>query len=280
VNKLAEIIKKMVGIKDQYLYIILWIVVAIPLIHPLGLGISVGSLERKAYDTIQATPDGSYVVMMESFDTFTIDSEGPTRVLIEHLFRKNMKILFVPHSPPSISNVLTVLAQAPSAKNKVYGVDYIMLQVLVDDEVNIARWAANIPGTSPVDGLYGKPVTDYPIMAGVNSVDDLALGVAKQAEGQAYIRQVAGAYGLPTVMVHGTDYLSKHSSLVQAGIIQGAVDGITAYAAYEKLLNIPGPASAQMDSMSLAVVMAVILLIIGNLNMLLQRGKQQVSGGT
>lgn len=276
---MSEIIKKICDIKDGYLYIILYILVVIPLINPIGIGIGVGTLERMAYDTIEGTPDGSTVMFMNNFDTWTIDTEGPTLVLTEHMFRKDMKIIMVPHSPPTIANIMQILEDVPSAKDKVYGEDYIILQILVDDEVNMARFAADIKGTSPVDGVYGNPIESYPIMENVNTVEDIALGIAKQAEGQHYIRQIAGAYHIPTIMVHGSDYISKHASMIQADIIQGAVDGITSYAGYEVLIDLPGKASSQMDSLSIAIVFALILLIVGNVNMYLQKDKPQMDGG-
>jgi hypothetical protein len=275
---MAEIVKKITDIKDGYLYIVLYILVVIPLVNPIGIGIGVGTLERLAYNTIEETPDGSTVMFMNSFDTWTIDTEGPTLVLIEHMFRKDFKVILIPHSPPSIANMLQILEDVPSAIDKVYGEDYIMLQILVDDEVNMARFAADIQGTSPVDGVLGEPIGSFPIMENVHTVDDIALGIAKQAEGQHYIRQIAGAYGVPTIMVHGSDYISKHASMVQADIIQGAVDGITSYAGYEVLIGLPGKASSQMDSLSIAIVFALVLLIIGNVNMFLQKGERQTDG--
>ena len=280
---MAQIIDKVANMSHAWLYGILFILVALPLVYPLGLGISVGTLERLAYNTIEATPDGSTVIYYNTFGTWVIDAVGPTRVLLEHMFRKDMKIIIVPHNAATITNTIKMLEEVPAAQDKVYGEDYIILTINIDDEVNHARFAADIQGTSPTESVYGNPVSMYPIMDGINTVADVALGIAKAEEGQPYIRQVIGVYGLKSVMVHGTDKIAVHASYVQAGIIEGAVDGIVAYAAYEKLIGLPGDASKQMDSLSLAVAYALFLLIVGNVNMVLKRRRTgaspQVSGG-
>lgn len=265
---MPNIFQKLQSVHHNYLYLILIVVTFVPLLFPLGLGIGVGRLERAAYDTIQATPTGSKVIFYAALAQWAVGSYSPYIVLVEHLFQRGMQIVFVPHAVAGLTFIPRVLPYCPSATGKAYGVDWIILAMLPDLEANHASFAVNIPGSSPNDGVQKKPLATFPIMNGVTTVADFALGIYQEEKGDSYIRQVAGPFGLPSIAIHGIDNQPYHTSLLEAGIIDGAVDGVPATAAYENIIGLPAASkfsSQQMDMMSLAVVYAIVLVAIGNI---------------
>lgn len=270
-KNISKTLDRIQSIWHGWIYIILFVLVIIPLVNPIGLGIGIGRLEKLAFDYVKTIPAGSKVLYYTNMASWTVGNTAPTIALVEELYRQNLKIIFVPHGSEAPNMIQRVLAVVPSATGKVYGTDWLILSILPDLETNQAQFANDIPGTSPSDSLQKKPVSTFPIMTGIKTARDVALGVNQEEEGSQYIRQVAGPYGLKTISIHGVDKIPTHAAWLESGLIVGAIDGVPAAAAYEVMLGMPREASKQMDVMSFTVLYALILLAIGNAAVIMRR---------
>jgi hypothetical protein len=157
-----------------------------------------------------------------------------------------------------------------------YGKDWVHWGFRPQAEVVMKSLVRDIPGTFDKD-YDGKPTKDMPVMRGIRDIDDVDAIVEIAASGihLSWIGLVVGVnpelkFGFcPTsVMVPETyPYLAS-------GQIVGTMEGMRGAAEYESLLRKPGLASVGMGSISLAHVLIMLLIVIGNIGYFASRGRR------
>ena len=113
----------------------------------------------------------------------------------------------------------------------------------------------------------GRPLSQLPVMAGVQSYKDVALLVDLASSstpgswiGYAHERyKLAMAAGITAVMA--TDYYPY----LQTGQLVGMINGLKGAAEYEALIEHPGLGTLGMSAQSIAHVFIILLVIIGNI---------------
>ena len=270
---MSKVLDKLHKMNYAYIYIVLYLCIAVPLIQPIGLGIGVGRLERITYDTVEALPAGSVVQYNTNLASWTARVTAPLIAIAEHLFRQDdIYIMFVPHQELGKTYIPRLIEACPSSEGWVYGEDYIIMSVVPDNEAPVADFAEDPWAFSPIDGILGQDISTFPIMQRIKSAWDIEICVNHGTQSYlTYVRQVTAVYGVLSIMMHGADYLAEHVAMYEAGTIAGAIDGIPAAAGYEVLLETPMEAARIMDVITLCLVWALVLMLIGNLNTIVNK---------
>ncbi len=258
-----------------------WIFLAVGLlvVVPLMTGFHIAPVKPSArsrgfYDAIERVRPGATVLLAGDYDPGTIAENYPMHLAAaRHLMERNIKIVAVelyPGGPPLADRVLHL---AGEEFHKRESFDYVNLGFKSGNEVVMSQMGSSIPRTFPAD-RRGVPVTQLPVMKGVENFGQIALLVSISAGypgTKEWVQQVVSRYHVP--MIAGVTAVSapEYYPYLQAGQLQGLLGGMAGAAEYEVLVNHPGLATRGMDAQSLAHVFIAFMIILGNVAALPQR---------
>jgi hypothetical protein len=143
-------------------------------------------------------------------------------------------------------------------------------------ESGIAAWADDFKSVFRADWRK-TPVDQIPVMKGIEKAQDFALvismntGPGGYGVPDAWVRQIHVAEKVPLALAVTAIMGPQTQPYLQSGQIQGLLIGLRSAAEYEKCLEKPGIATAQMDAQSAAHAVILILIALGNISYLLDR---------
>jgi hypothetical protein len=274
------------GFDERIAYVILLLLIIIPLLRPLGLPLMVDPHAATIYDMIEEVQPGDNVWLINGNgpDSWATYAPGVI-VLAEHLFQRGANIhLFenIPDSAPATAEWSIERTPAFLEGRAVYGENWIHYEYVPGDMyVSREAIAKDIRSVIHLDYREGKPIDDFPIMQGVSSAEDFALVIEYTSWGgiDQTIAKITQPYNIPLIAAVSIGDLSVYMPAYQAGLITEYFSGTAAYAAYEKLMGLPGDALKQTDIYSLTGALSLVGLIIGNIVYLGRRfsGQREVS---
>ena len=271
------IYEKLQEIDVRYIYLLIWIVVSLPLLRPLGLPLGTTSEETsRLYEYIDNLPPRSLVVMIADQSPAAAAECQPGMVAIfKHCVEKELRVLFfasrteaVPFIEQAMMEILGATKDHPD-----YGKLYVNLGFIPQYELGLAALAADIFYTNK--DAYGNDLRTMEFFK------DLPTGTAKDWSLVIYygnssvdwvVRQVTDPYGCPTAGGVGAVLVSRLYPYYPEQII-GFLTGLRGSAEYEMLVGRPGPAVAGMDAQSMAHLAIIIMIIIGNIGYFATRKK-------
>jgi hypothetical protein len=271
---------KLESIDTRIMYTVLIVLIAIPLIKPLGLPVSLTADTLAAFRTIEALPDGTLVVLASGIKPPAAPEQQPiTLSVLNQLIGKRIKIVFLPSMPEACQ---FIEGYAGICKERGYkeGVDFIVLPFVAGEE---SRYAAI---GSDLKSLY-KQQPSSPLWDSISSIKSVALWVdIHGGEQQRWaMAHIGGPHGIPIVV--GVN-ASIEPSIIQyfaSGQLAGIIGGLNGAAQYETLTKLPGKAAAGMDAQALGHMWIIFLTILGNIGFLISKrsgggGKRAFTGGS
>ncbi len=275
--------KSLQSIPKTWMYVILLVVLAGPLLKPIGIPIRISNETENSYKVIDSLAPGSVVVF--GFDYTpgnAAEMEPQALAVLKHLLTKDVKVIgisFLAQGPMLAEKALAITGWS----DREYGVDYVNLGYRAGGQGAVAAFAADVVGTFNTD-YSGNPSSSLPIMKGIKTAGDvdMIITIAPGTPGpEDYVRQVYSTYktrlvcGVPAVAI------TQVAPYVQARQVEGILGGLPGAAEYELLMNQPGKAVAAMDAQSLAHLLIIVLIILRNIpNIADVIGAKPVSAGT
>lgn len=278
---------KIPGIDRRYLYILVFILVSIPLWYPLKLPIPIGEHAQRVYDRTEALTAGSIVIESFDFGPATRPENFPQATA--HLFHarergcKIVALAFWAAGAPIGEDALRQVYGSDFPNIPEYGTEVVYLGYVPGAEVGMQTFADNTALAKGTDH-YGTSIGTLPLMQECQSAADFDIW-AEWTSGtpgeQQVIQFVQGRHGGPTAvpLLVGSTAVSVPGMMpfYAAGQIYGILNGLAGAGEYEFLLSIDyGYEYAQgpsLDAQSLAHVLILAFIVIGNVGWLLTRSK-------
>ncbi len=230
------------------------------------------------YDTIEALPEGSIVMLSADFDPASAAELLPAyTATIHHLFTKKLNIVNVatwPAAPPYTVSEFGRIAPQYGAE---YGESWVALGFLPGDDVAMGNIGQSLASAYPKDDVDETPYGDLPLLERVgDNMDGIDLLITMSAGYPGileWIAQVGGRYEVPilaaTTAVQTPDLFAFYPS--QCAGFLGAATGATQYLQLvdeatggavekERLVN-----QKRMAVQSGAHLFIILLIIVGNL---------------
>ncbi len=262
--------EKLLKIDRRIIFFIIFLSVLLPLLFVIGFKLEITGSVPDVYNLVNTAPQGSHVLISFDYGPSTKPEIQPmAEALIRHCFRRNYKIICTALWP---MGVLMCTEAFQSVKKdfpeKEYGVDYVNLGYKAGGLVTINHMGRNLRETFPNDA-GNTPIDSLQIMNGINNFKKLKfiIGLSAGDPGLKQWVQVGhDAYGVPlaggstAVQVPSlSPYINKQQQLT------GLLGGLRGAAEYEKLIHKPGSATQGMDAQSIAHLIIIIFIIIGNI---------------
>ena len=295
---MKKILIQLGKIDRRIIFFLIGLSVLIPLIKPnwVKLPIKIDNNTKIVYDSISALDERDKVLLSFEYGASTKPEVHPMAVaLLKHLFSKGIKVYIVslwPEGP-----IMAKLAIEEIIDSELFniedGVDYVMFDYKVGGSIVIKNIADDFRGIYKQD-YNRKSIDNLKIMDGIYSVEDFdfvfdfSAGVPGNAEWVQYAcdpKKVPLSSGCTSIMV--TDAIPY----VESGQLKGILAGMPGAAEYEKMVYDylviesdnnnkyinekstikKGKAFSRMSAQSVAHLLMVAFIILGNLSYYFER---------
>jgi len=262
----------------RILYVLIFLSVLLPLIFHLNLPVAETEVARGVFDLVDKTPEHSKVIISFDFDPSSKPELQPMAVsIVRHCLQKGHKMIFTALWPMGVQMATDAVETVKEGNPELeYGNQYVNLGYKAGGMVTLQKMGKDLRDVFPVD-MSGTSIDSLSIMDGVASLNDvdfiisLSAGVPGIKEWimvghDKYGRQVAGgttAVTAPTIL----PYVNDQNQL------SGLLGGLKAAAEYEKMSGVPGTATRGMDAQSIAHLVIIVFVLIGNVRYHLSQRK-------
>jgi hypothetical protein len=251
---------------DKYLYVVLMIAMAIPILQPLGLGFRGTQWTVDFYEALDSVPDGSKVLVVAHFTAanWPTDYKPATIAYTHHMINKDLKpVIFCTwaDAPVLWDSIRYLFDDA----GYVYGEDWVLSGFYAGMEAALGAFT-NDPQGVFVEDYYGNSAGDLPLLQEVQSMDDFSIGVIQwSASADLAIRQTYTAHDMRVVWQPNTGEFQDALTYYTAGMMEGIVVGLRGGAEYEALVGKPGEGTALTDALSLIMLLVPLSTLLGNI---------------
>lgn len=257
-------------IDRRWIFLLMAVLVLFPLLKPLRLPLAVSPPVRQYFETLEALKPGDVVLLSADFDPASAPELTPMlKASLEQLCRKNVRIVGTclwPAGPPLLEQGLNEIAREKFGKE--YGVDYVNLGFKEGREAVMLSMGNSIPETFPVD-FRGTRVTELPLMKHIENLSSVAMLVnisAGYPGTKEWVQQTQSRFQLRIISGCTAVSAPEYYAYLQAGQLQGLLGGMAGAAEYEAMVGFSGSATKGMDAQSLAHLLVILAILLGNLS--------------
>ena len=234
---------------------------------------------QNLYNEIESLEPGTPVMLVFDYGPSGMPELHPmATALAHHILSRDLRLLGLAIVVTGPSMCQDAVAPIAEELNKVEGVDWVNLGWKPGGVVPITQMGENIKRAYPSD-FQGRPTDELEAMAGIRDYDDIGL-IVDLAAGNlpgawiAYAHdpyKVKLAAGITAVMA--TDYYVY----LQTEQLCGLLNGLKGAAEYEHLIGKKGFGYLGMSSQSVAHLVIILFVIIGNIGYFTVRRRRQGS---
>ena len=284
----------------RFIFLLIGLSVLIPLIKPNWINIPIKTTNNSqiVFNELNKLNEGDKVLVSFEYGASTKPEIHPMSVaVLQHLFSKGVKIYTVPLWPEGLMMAKYAIQEVVDSKlfNIKEHVDYVSLPYKAGGEIIIRGIATDLRSifTQDVNNILLKEI---PMMEGVNRVSDfdfvfdLSAGVPGNAE---WVQFACDEFNVPLSSGCTSIMVTDAIPYVESGQIRGILAGMPGAAEYEQMvfnhLNsldknkymnsdiavVPGKATSRMSAQSIAHVLMVIFIILGNISYYLLRRRTE-----
>ena len=248
--------------------------------------------ETKAiYDFIEALEPGEIIFVAVDYDPSSQAELHPmTYALVEHAFRKDLKVIFTALSqngPGMVDQAIRDITDSlklPKTYNGIFyegkdivnGIDYTFLGYKPYYAIVITAMGQDYRILFPSD-YYGTPLDSIPMMRRVHNYDDIAIvvDISSGSITDAWISYGQGKFDFPLALGLTGVMTAQYYPFLQSKQIMGLMGGLLGAAQYEQLADNPGLAKDGMRVQLPAHLLIILFIIIGNVGYLATRYRER-----
>lgn len=279
----------------RILYLLLAIVIAIPLVFPAISKTlpppAITGPTRSFHQTVEdvaknPASQNKIVILSCNFGAGTLaENLSQCEAVVRHLMMRKLKFaIFCFNDPQGRALGQQVVDKLSKEYDYQYGRDYVNFGYRpAGAAIALLKTAVNdLPGALGKDSK-GTPIGDVPCMKNVKSVNDVSLiielAAANTIEAWVGFFQRAGNKPIPTLYCPTSVMATEAMPMLDTGQLQGMLVGLKGASEYELLLETAGFASAASASLSLSHVLIILLILLGNIGMFLEKKQRAIAGG-
>ena len=260
--------------QKRLVYLMLFILVAIPYFKPMGLPISISDYTYSFYNTLVDLPEGSVVLVHYGFEAGAWgELESQCVAVGQHLLNLPVKLIFCSTWGMG-SQFIERTFDNIDVGDKVYGVDYINIGYIPGWETGIAALANDFHSIVNVD-YYGDSI-EGTFLDGINDGTDIDMIVAYEcgsAGSETFIKQYQVPFGTPVLSGAIGVVVPGNVPFYNSGQLSGILASVRGGAEYEVLTKNPGKGVVGTDVLTFAHLGLIVAVIIGNIVYFMEREK-------
>ena len=284
--KLKKVLARLPFIDRRYIFLAIMAAVTVPFFLPVSFTAK-PDVQTLNFDKalLNALKQDKPILIDVDFGPQTMAEMEPMLMALMHrVFHAGKKAVFITFMTEAATPLRSYLAQMEKQYGLQYGVDYVFLGYA-------SAYAYTMNGLGKSFKAYfhaddrGTPIMQIPLMKNINSLKDVSavINIASNAFPRFWIQYAATPFNIDflagTTAVNATEYFP----FLQTGQLKGLLAGGRAAAAYENLLvqegvlMKTGDATKALGSQSLALLVILLFIAIGNVGYFAgrSRGKER-----
>jgi hypothetical protein len=263
-----DILTRISNLDRRIVFLAVAVAVTIPLLVPIGLPVEVSEPVQKVYDVIQSLPPGTVVLMSIDYDPSGAPELYPaTLSVMRQCFSRNLRVMVLGMWATGVPLGQRALqAVAVDEYHKVYGKDFVNFGFRPGGAVMLVNLGRNVQDVCRQD-VYGTPVADLPIMKDIRSAKDFGFVITfsmGDPGSDQWIWYYHARYRGNLATAQTAIGAPKYYQYMQTGQLVGLIGGMKGAAEYERLVAKPGLATVGMDSQSIAHMLIIGFIVLGN----------------
>ncbi len=264
---------RLMNVDRRVIFLVIAASVALPLVFPLHLPVRVSPEAQAYFDEIERLQPGDAIILSFDYEPDTMAELDPmSYATLRHAFRKNLRVIALTNYAGGPGIVQRVLGETAAEFGKQDGRDYVFLGYNPDYSATILRMGESIKATFPTDHQR-RPTSTIPLLQNIDRYADIPLLVSISASALAeyWIIWAGGNYGqriitgstaIQAVLIY--PYYDSHQ-------LSGFLGGLKGAAEYERLIEHEGAAVRGMDAQSMAHLLIVCFIALGNVGFLMHK---------
>lgn len=259
--------QKILKIDRRWIFLVVAIVAALPIIYPLGLPVFVTPEARGVFDEVEKLPDGAPILIAFDYEPASTPECDPMALaVLEHCFRKNLRVVGVTILPVGVGTGENVLSIVSSEMGKERGRDFTFLGFKAELFPSVIGMGHSLQNTFQTD-RYGNDTSTMPLLEGVTKLADFPYMVVihDDATINTWVTYGHELFGIRIGAMCTAVMATGIYPFLNARQVTGIVGGLKGASEYEYMLGIRGPASAGMDSQAVIHVFLMVIMILGNI---------------
>lgn len=275
-----DIVEKIKNLDRRIIFLMMFLAVAVPIIIPIGLPVQPSPIVERGYNAVENLSSDSVVLVSFDFDPSAEPELYPMGVaILKHLMRKRANIITMALWPAGAKLAEDALREATAFMQEtedwtpVYGIDYANIGFMAGGMIVITSIGKSLPRTFPTD-FYRRPTSELPIMRGIENYSNIDMVVTLSAGDPGvpfWVMVAATSYGKPLIAGCTAVSAPQLYPYQQSGQLVSLIGGLKGAAEYEALADIEGRGTRGMDSQSIAHLVIVIMIIIGNITFFIEK---------
>ncbi len=282
---------KLMQLDRRWVYLLLVIVCLTAYYSDFTVPTIVEDETKAIYDFIEALEPGEIIFVAVDYDPSSQAELHPmTYALVEHAFRKDLKVIFTALSqngPGMVDQAIRDITDSlklPKTYNGIFyegkdivnGIDYTFLGYKPYYAIVITAMGQDYRILFPSD-YYGTPLDSIPMMRRVHNYDDIAIvvDISSGSITDAWISYGQGKFDFPLALGLTGVMTAQYYPFLQSKQVMGLMGGLLGAAQYEQLADNPGLAKDGMRVQLPAHLLIILFILIGNVGYLATRYKER-----
>ncbi len=278
-------IKRLLNIDRRIIYFSVFLSVCLPLLVQFELPVKATPNVRSVYNALDLLAEQENPTVLISFDygpSSQPELQPMALAILRHCFSRGIRVVGVTLITEAVGLAQQAFETAAGEYDRQYGKDYAFLGFKAGGAILVLNMGQDLHATFEKD-IRGNTTADMDVTRNIRSlrdfnyVLDLASGFPGIDEwiayGQERYRFPLGA-GCTAVMA--PDYFP----FLQSGQLNGLIGGLAGAAEYESLINRKGLAISGMRPQSVAHVLIIAFILLGNVVFFLHHRSSGPAKGT
>ncbi len=243
----------------------------VPALNPLGLPLMTGDMSLAWYDTVDALPADSVVLMDIGYGSGGFPSLGPGNIAALHqMFEKDLKVVLMATSLEGTMMYPLIMDVVGPEQNYglVYGEDYVFIGYIAGEQTAMAGILGDLKALVSVD-YQGTSIGSLSLMDNINGADDIDLVAYLTTAGgtaEGWVYQAYSQYDKDVIGGVLSMMTTSIKPYYDSGQLLGIMDGIKGAADLEFITGHPGDAIVSSDILTFTQTLVLIFIIIGNVS--------------
>jgi len=279
---MVDLLIRLQHIDRRIIYSLVILSIGIPILIPIDLPVFVSPEAKGLFEAVKTVPESKLVIIAADWQAGTQGECGPqTRAVIRHLFQTGKRFAIFSIIPIGPELAQKIAEEESKGLGKKYGKDWVNWGFKAGSPLTtLTSLAKNIPGVVKTD-INGTPIEKLPAMKNVNDISDVGLIAEFTGSGvfEYYLQRLQGVYGTPLVQGCTAVIAPEQYTYLQSGQLKGLLVGLRGAAEYETLSHVMGEGRRAMTSQSLAHLLVMALIGLGNIGLYASRRRRGASDG-
>ncbi len=271
--------EKLTALPREVVMSLVILAMVVPAVSPLGLPLMTGDMSKAWYNTVDALPEGSIILMDIGYGSGGYPSLGPGNIAALHqMFEGGLKVVLMATSLEGTMMYPLIMAEVMPEENYglVYGEDYVFIGYIAGEQTAMAGVLGDLKSLVSVD-YQGTSIDSFSLMDNVNGADDIDLVAYLTTGGgiaEGWVYQAYSQYNMDVIGGVLSMMTTSIKPYYDSGQLLGIMDGIKGAADLEFITGHPGDAIVSSDILTFTQILVLIFILVGNLSywMLKQEG--------